>query len=206
MAKRIKKISKSLKQISEIQVNDWELPSVLKKDISEFEIRESLQRLGNMQVTDWQLKDLVPALQRLSRKEVDVIGLLKQATEYKVIDWERRDTTSTPSDDRPILADKPFEKIIAKLQSYLEFTITPLIDEPRYASFHHEEIAPHVVRFMVVLKQRDLSMLVGSNGRTSGPIRRLLKDAAQRQGVEALLQIKSHEEAAREAISTSRTR
>ena len=71
-----------------------------------------------------------------------------------------------------------------------------LIDEPDYATIDCDEIAPNVLRFRIILKQRDLSMLIGMKGYTAAPIRRILKDIALQSGCYAVLQIQTHEEAA----------
>jgi len=197
MAKRIRNISKSLKKIGDLQVNDWELPGVFNKSISELEIRQSLERLGNIQVTDWELKDAINSIQHLAQKEVDIVGFLKNAADYKVIDWNFREALSKSKSQPKLLSDDDLQAITERLQSYLEFVIKPLIKQPKYATFHVEEIAPQVLSFKVVLKQRDLSALIGMNGLTVGPIRRILKDVALKDGIYALLRLQSIEEAMR---------
>jgi len=197
MAKRIRNISKSLKKIGDLQVNDWELPGVFNKSISELEIRQSLERLGNIQVTDWELKDAINSIQHLVQKEVDIVGFLKNAADYKVIDWNFREALSKSKSQPKLLSDDDLQAITERLQSYLEFVIKPLIKQPKYATFHVEEIAPQVLSFKVVLKQRDLSALIGMNGLTVGPIRRILKDVALKDGIYALLRLQSIEEAMR---------
>lgn len=198
MAKRVRNISKSLKKIGDLQVNDWELPQVFNKNISELEIRQSLGRLGNIQVTDWELRSAINSIQHLANKEVDVVSFLKNAADYKVIDWDFREALSKSKSEPKLLSDADLQAVIERLQGYLEFVIKPLIKQPRYASFHVEEIAPQVVSFKVVLKQRDLSALIGMNGLTVGPIRRILKDVALKDGVYALLRVQSIEEAMRD--------
>jgi len=197
MAKRIRNISKSLKKIGDLQVNDWELPGVFNKSISELEIRQSLERLGNIQVTDWELKDAINSIQHLAQKEVDIVGFLKNAADYKVIDWNFREALSKSKSQPKLLSDDDLQAITERLQSYLEFVIKPLIKQPKYATFHVEEIAPQVLSFKVVLKQRDLSALIGMTGLTVGPIRRILKDVALKDGIYALLRLQSIEEAMR---------
>jgi len=197
MAKRIRNISKSLNEIGDLHVNDWELPEVFSKDISELEIRSALERLGNIHVTDWELKDAITSIQNLAHKEVDIVGFLKHAADYKVIDWDFREALGKSTTKTKLLSDADLQAVTERLQGYLEFVIRPLIKQPKYASFHVEEIAPQVLAFKVVLKQRDLSALIGMNGLTAGPIRRLLKDAALKDGVYALLRLQSIEEAMR---------
>ncbi len=196
MPKRISKITESLKELGDIQVNDWELPKVLNTELSELEIRKSLQKLSSIQVTEWEIRDIMPALQELARKEVDIVGLLRQAAEFKVNDWELKDAFQKQRKGKP-LSKRRMTKLIESLSAYLEYVIFRLIKEPRYASIHCEEIAPQVLCFRVILTQRDLSALIGSQGRTAGPIRRILKDVAYERGVFALLSIQTHMEAAR---------
>lgn len=197
MAKRIRNLTKSLKHLADLQVNDWELPEVFNKDISELEIGRKLERLGNIQVNDWELRDAISSIQQLAHKQVDVVGFLKHAADYKVIDWDFRESLrKSPSKSKP-LSDAELKAVSDKLMGYLEFVIKRLIQQPQYATFHVEEIAPQVLCFKVVLKERDLSALVGMQGLTAGPIRRLLKDAALKHNVYALLRIESIDDAMR---------
>lgn len=196
MAKHISKLSKSLRDLGDLQVNDWQLPGVLNKDISELEVNRALKRLGRIQVTEWELKEVLPAIQRLARKEVDVVGLMKKAADYKVLDWELADAFHRLTGSHNIRNRKEVEAISARLEGYLEFVVRSLIDEPQYASFHRELVAPDVVRFKVVLSERDHSTLIGMDGRTVSPIRRLLKSAAEHHGIHALLKVQTHIEAA----------
>ncbi len=197
MAKRIRNLTKSLKHLADLQVNDWELPEVFSKDISELDIGRKLERLGNIQVTDWEFKDAITSIQQLAQKEVDVVGFLKQAADYKVIDWDFREALRKSQSKSQPLSDAELKAISEQLLNYLEFVITRLIQQPQYATFHVEEIAPQVLCFKVILKQRDLSALVGMQGLTVGPIRRLLKDAALKHKVYALLRVESLEDAMR---------
>ena len=197
MAKRNSKLSRSLRELGEIQVNDWELPSFLNKDISELELSRTMQRLSNVQVTDWEINEVMPALQRLAHREVDVVDLLKQAAGYKVNEWDIRKAMLRSRAKTTKLSKREINAITNRLKNYLRFVVDQLVDEPEYASILTDEIAPQVLRFRVVLKQRDLSMLIGMNGYTANPIRRILKDTALQAGVYAVLQIQTHEEATR---------
>jgi len=197
MPKRNSKLSQSLRELGEIQVNDWELPEFLNKDISELELSRAMQRLGQVQVTDWDLKDVVPALQRLAHREVDVVDLLKQAANFKVNDWDIRKALLRSRADSKKLSNRELKAISDKLCNYLRYMVDQLVDEPKYATIMVDEIAPQVLRFRVVLKKRDQSMLIGMNGYTANPIRRVLKDVALSAGAYAILQIQTHEEAAK---------
>lgn len=197
MAKRTSKLTQSLRELGDIQVNDWQLPSFLNKEISELEFSRAIQRLGQIQVTDWDIKEVMPALKRLANRDVDVVELLKQAASYKVNDWDIRKTILRSRVSKTKLSKGELRAITEKLTRYLRFMIDKLVDEPQYASIITDEIAPQVLRFRIVLKQRDLSMLIGMNGFTANPIRRILKDTALHSGVYAILQIQSHEEATR---------
>lgn len=53
MTKRISKIASSLKQLGDIQVNDWDFMALLNKDIGELEVARTLRRLGNIRVNEW---------------------------------------------------------------------------------------------------------------------------------------------------------
>lgn len=197
MPKRNSRLTQSLRELGDIQVNDWELPQFLNKDISELEFSRAVQRLGQVQVTDWDIKEVVPALQRLAHREVDVVDLLKQAASYKINDWDIRKALLRSRADAKRLSNSELKSISDRLSSYLRYMVDQLVDEPQYATIESDEIAPQVLRFRVILKQRDLSMLIGMNGYTASPIRRILKDVALQAGAYAVLQIQTHEEAAK---------
>lgn len=198
MARRISKISKSLKELGEIQINDWELPKVINTDLSEIEIRRAIQKLGDIQVTEWELGDIIPSLQKLAQKEVDIVGLIKQVADYKVTDWDLKEAIRGSKASAKPLSKSKLKRITTQLQGYLEYVIGGLIKEPRYASFQCDEIAPKVLCFRVILTQADLARLIGMGGMTAGPIRRILKDVALHRGVHALLCLQTHGQAARQ--------
>lgn len=193
MAKRTHRISKSLKRLGEIQVNDWELPEILQKDISELHIGRSLRRLGQMRVTDWDFKDVIPAVNKLAQKEIDVAGFVRRTADYKINDWDLRGAFGSSTKTS---GDEEVETFTATMSEFLRFTITSLIDQPKYLSIHSRTIAPQVVEFEAIMTRRDESMLIGVGGHTAMAIRNLVKAAASQRGLNALLKIQSHEEAA----------
>jgi predicted RNA-binding protein YlqC (UPF0109 family) len=69
-----------------------------------------------------------------------------------------------------------------------------LIDEPGHAKINVQEIAANVMRFRLVMLKKDTAMLIGLEGHTASAIRNLLKAAAAMHGVQALLEIHSHEQ------------
>lgn len=196
MARPNKKLSKSLRELGEIQVNSWELPEFLNKDISDLELSRAVQRLGNIRVTNWDLKEVIPTLQRLAHREVDIVGLLKRAADYKVNDWDIRQALLKSRAKEKKLSRQELKELGGKLENFLRYMVDHLVDEPDHASILVDEIAPQVLRCRVILKQRDLSMLIGMNGLTATPLRRVLKDIALQAGAYCLLQIQTHEEAA----------
>ena len=186
--KRIKKISRTLRQLGEIRVNSWEFPEIFSRDIKDLEIRQSLQRLGRIRVTDWDFKDVLPVVNRVAQTEIDIDGFVRRAAGFKVIEWDFREALDSKQRTK-------IGEVSNKLTQYLEYVIPQLIDEPKYLSIHVEEIAPRLLRFRAVMTKRDSSMLIGMNGKTAEPIRHLLKDSAELHGAKALLEIKSHGEA-----------
>ena len=202
MAKRISKIASSLKQLGDIQVNDWDFMALLNKDIKEIEIGQSLRKLGNVRVMEWDFRTVLPALNKLANQEVDIVGLVKRTAQYKVIEWDFRSVL--PDEERALenppdrleqdLRPEEIQSLIVRLKDYLQYVVVNLIDEPKHAQIKVQEIAPNVLRFRLVLVKRDLAMLVGREGQTATAIRNLLKAAAGMNGVQALLLIHSHEE------------
>lgn len=186
--KNSKTITKKLRQLGDIQVNSWEFPEFLNKDIKELEIGESLKRLGRVQVTDWDFSDVLPAINKVAQTEIDIDGFVRRTANYKVIDWDFRDALKG-------VRKTKVSKIVESLSSYLHFTISQLIQEPKYLSIHAKEIAPRVIEFQAVMTRKDTARLIGMDGKTAGPVRRLLKASANYHGATALLRILSHEEA-----------
>ncbi len=200
MSKRPSKIASSLKQLGEIQVNDWDFMALLNTDIEELEIAQSLRRLGEIRVTDWDFKDVVPAVKKVANQEVDVIDILKRTANYKVMDWDFKSPAPSQAEPEPARAvektiglSEP-QEIALKLKNFLEFVVVNLIDEPNHAQIKVAPLKPTGLRFKLILTQKDLATLIGREGHTAAAIRGLLKSTAQSHGVAVLLQIHSHEE------------
>lgn len=204
MAKPISKLTDSLKQLGEIQVNEWDFMSLLNKDLKDVEISKSLRRIGSIKVMEWDFKTVLPAVNKLAHQEVDIVDLVKRTAAYKVMEWDFREalhaehplTTKDlqPSPRRKGDDSSEIQSLILQLKGFLEFVVLGLVDEPRHATIKVKEIAPRVLRFKVVLVKRDVAMLVGTGGHTASAIRNLLKASAGRHGIQALLVVLSHEE------------
>lgn len=195
MPKRISKVASSLKHLGEIQVNEWDFMSLMNRDISELELTRSLRRLGNLQVMEWDFKTVLPAVNKLANKEVDLIRFVKRTAQYKVIDWDFRSAPKTEGNAAAErITDEEMQAVIVRLKSFLEYVVVNLIDEPGHAQIKVQQIGPNVLRFKLVLVKRDVAMLIGREGHTAAAIRSILKSAAGMNGVQALLQIHSHEQ------------
>lgn len=203
MGKGRSKLTKSLRDIGEFQVTEWELPEFLRKDITELEIRQSLQRLAKLQVTEWELKDVMPAILRFAQKEVDVVGALKRTADYKVADWDIREALLKSRAKRIRLNNQELMDVAERLTRFLDFLIQELVDEPRYVSLQVDEISTQVLRFRIVVKRSDLPLLIGMKGQIASPIRHIIKDVALQHGVQVLLEILSDEEAAKQSQTPS---
>ena len=198
MAKRLSEFTESLRQLGEIEVTQWDLMEVLHKDVREFEIGDSLRKLGNTKVTDWELSDVMPAVQRLAHKEVDIAGMVRRTAHYKVIEWDFRDALkSHPAEPRETkrLGKAEKEALRERLRSFLDFTVASLVSDPHSVDVTVREIAPSLFGFRVLVSQKDVKDLIGRGGASGSALRNLLKAAAVHGGVEAVLQIQSHEEA-----------
>lgn len=198
MPSRISKLTSSLKHLGEIEVTELDFMDLLNTDIRELEIGRSLRKLGNIRVTEWDFRTVLPAVNKLAHKEVDLVDIVKRTARYKVMDWDFRSalhpaTGEAPS-AKPTLNPDEMQALIVRLKEFLHFVTMNLIDEPNHAQIKVQEIAPKVIRFRLVLVKRDVAMLIGKEGHTASAIRGLLKAAAAHHGVAALLQIHSHEE------------
>lgn len=200
MSKRISELTDSLRQLGELQVNDWDFKALLNRDIRDLEITGSLRKLGNVKVIDWDFKDALPTVHKLAHQEVDLVDLVKRAAQFKVMDWDFRTAAEDEEDPAPPESGTTLpgeEEILAlkgRLKNFLQFVVVNLIDEADRAQIKIQEIDPGVLRFKVVVTPKDLTILIGRNGATAAAIRSLLKASAAAEGMHALLQIHSHEE------------
>lgn len=92
--------------------------------------------------------------------------------------------------------DCGMQAVTDKLRNFLQFVAVQLIDDPKQAQLKVAELGPKRLRFKLVLARGDVAMLIGRNGFTASAIRSVLKAAAEKEGVQATLQIHSHEEEA----------
>jgi predicted RNA-binding protein YlqC (UPF0109 family) len=192
-SKRISGIASSLRQLRDIQVNDWDFEGLLHKDVGDIEFSKSLRRFGSIRVMEWDFADVLPAVNKLAHQEVDIVNIVKRVADYKVMEWDFR--SHPPSASNPEhLSPEEMQALKMRLKDFLQYTVVNLIEEPNHAHIKVLEIAPDVLRFKLVMVKRDVSMLIGMGGHTAAAIRNLLKAAAGMSGVAVLLQILSHEE------------
>lgn len=203
MPKRIAEIADSLRQLGEIQVTDWDFKSLLNKDIKDLGIGPSLRKLGNKKVMDWDFRSALPTVHKFAHQEVDLAGWVKRAAHYKVMDWDFRTILTHDGEPAPgeaavpvgtIPSHEEMQALILRLRTFLQFVAANLIDEVDRAQIRIQEIEPSVIRFKLVVTQKDLKILLGRDGSTASAIRNLLKGSAAANGVHALLQILSFEE------------
>lgn len=198
MPNRISKLASSLKHLGEIQVTELDFIDLLNKDIGDFEISHSLRKLGRIRVMEWDFRTVIPAVNKLAHKEVDLVGIVKRTARYKVMDWDFRtalhpENQTAPSEKQPLNPEE-MQSLIVRLKNFLQYVAVNLIDEPNHAQIKVQEIAPNVLRFRLILVKRDVAMLIGKEGHTASAIRSVLKATAASHGVSALLLIHSHEE------------
>lgn len=196
MPKRISEITDSIRELGEIQVTDWDLMGLLNKDLKELEIGRSLRKLGNKKVMEWDFGTALPTVHKLAHREVDVIGWVKRAARFKVMEWDLRSTLQGAGDPSEVPDPGEMQELIVRLRSFLHFVAMNLIDEPDRAEIRIQEIGPGVVRFKLVVAEKDLKTMLGRDGSTASAVRNLLKAAALADGAHALLEIHSHEEGA----------
>jgi len=203
MAKRVSKIASSLKQLGEIQVTDWDFIALLNTEVRELEIARSLKRLASIQVTEWDFRTVLPAVKKAANQEVDLIDFFKRTAHYKVMEWDFRSAPTVVSKPAPpelatpalkTISPDEMQAITLRLKNFLQFVTVNLIDEPNQAQIKVSQLGPTGLRFKLVLVRRDVSVLIGKEGHTAAAIRNILKATAAMHGVQALLQIHSHED------------
>ena len=194
MPTRISEIADSLRQIGEIQVSDWDLKGLLNTDLKDLEIGPSLRKLGNRKVIDWDFKEALPKVHKLAYQEVDVVGWVKRAAHYKVMEWDFRSAADGDPAGPEVPDPEKLQELIVRVRSFLHFVAMNLIDEPEKAQIRIQEIGPGVVRFKLVVSDKDLKTMLGRDGATASAVRNLLKAAAAAEGAHALLEVLSVEE------------
>jgi predicted RNA-binding protein YlqC (UPF0109 family) len=205
MPKRVSEIAKSLKQLGDIQVTDWDFMELLNTEIKDLELSRSLKRLGSVRVMDWDFRTVLPAVKKVANQEVDVIDLFKRTAHYKVMDWDFRSALHAEPVPAPQESAKPAVKglspedmqaVTLRLKNFVQYVAVNLIDEPDQAQIKVTQMGPTGLRLKLVLVKRDLALLIGREGFTAAAIRSIVKATAAKYGVQALLQIHSHEEEA----------
>ena len=200
MAKRVSKISSTLKQLGEIQETDWDFIALLNTEVKELEIARSLKRLASIQVMEWDFRTVLPAVKKVANQEVDVAGFFKRTAHYKVMEWEFRSalpaesSAALPAPAKPSISPAELQAITLRLKNFLQFVVVNLINEPSNAQIKVTQMGPGGLRLKLVLGQKDVAMLIGKEGHTAAAIRNILKATAAMHGVQALLQIHSHED------------
>ena len=81
-----------------------------------------------------------------------------------------------------------------QIKDFLQFITLQFINHPDEAQLRVAEVDDNHIRFRLIVAQSDVAMLIGRNGFTASAIRNVMKAAAVRQGIQASLQIHSHEE------------
>lgn len=81
-----------------------------------------------------------------------------------------------------------------QIRNFLQFITLQFISHPDEAQLMVSDASEEHVRFRLVLNKEDVAILIGRNGFTASAIRNVLKAAAIRDGLNATLQIVSHEE------------
>ncbi|MFC4994472.1 KH domain-containing protein [Rubritalea tangerina] len=88
----------------------------------------------------------------------------------------------------------PMHETTEQIRNFLQFVALQFISHPSEAQLKVAEATDNHVRFRLILNKADVAILIGRNGFTASAIRNVLKAAAIRDGINATLQIVSHEE------------
>ena len=182
---------------------------LLNTEIKELEIASSLKKLGKIEVMEWDFRTVIPAVKRVANTEVDVIDIVRRTAHYKVMDWDFK--IGAPVDNKPAQPEMQtrgpeMQAVTQKLKNFLQYVVVNLIDEPSLAQIKVSEMGASGLRFKVILVKKDLAMLIGREGFTASAIRNILKATAEMHGVQALLQIHSHEDEAAQIAKETQLR
>lgn len=88
----------------------------------------------------------------------------------------------------------PMQETTEQIRNFLQFIALQFISHPDDAQLKVAEVSEDHIRFRLVLNKADVAILIGRNGFTASAIRNVLKAAAIRDGINATLQIVSHDE------------
>mgnify|MGYP000032360083 CR=1 FL=1 len=86
------------------------------------------------------------------------------------------------------------QEVTEQMRNFLQFIALQFINHPDQAQLRVAEATDTHIRFRLIVAQEDVAILIGKNGFTASAIRNVLKAAAIREGINATLQIISHEE------------
>lgn len=196
---RMSRFTESLKRIGDIEVTEWDFAQLLHRDIEDLEVTRSLRRLGGMRVTEWEFKDVLPAMNRLAHKEVDLVDIFKRAAAYRVMEWDFNTTARSQSKAGELpVSDEEIGSISRRLEKFLGFVAAGLIEQPAHARISMRQIAPAVLCFRLILVKRDAAILIGHGGHGAAAIRRIMQAVGETRRVKILLRVLTHEEAAAE--------
>jgi len=86
------------------------------------------------------------------------------------------------------------QDVTEQIRNFLQFIALQFINHPDQAQLKISEASETHIRFRLIVAQQDIAILIGKNGFTASAIRNVLKAAAIREGINATLQIISHQE------------
>lgn len=74
------------------------------------------------------------------------------------------------------------------IQEFVEYVVLKLIDHPEDASVLHEQKGERH-EFHIRLNQRDIGRVIGKNGHTIDAIRNLVRVAAEKAGLDIVIEV-----------------
>lgn len=90
--------------------------------------------------------------------------------------------------------NRNMQEVTEQMRNFLQFIALQFINHPEQAQLRVAEASETHIRFRLIVSQQDIPILIGKNGFTASAIRNVLKAAAVREGINATLQIVSHED------------
>ena len=101
---------------------------------------------------------------------------------------------SSPDNDRSLTTTPIMKEATDQIKDFLQFIALQFIEHPDQAELRIAEVSEDRVNFRLIVAQSEVAILIGRNGFTASAIRNVMTAAAIRQGMQAGLQIHSHEE------------
>jgi predicted RNA-binding protein YlqC (UPF0109 family) len=194
-------IGSSLRKLGNKKVTEWEfkevVPALQKLARKEVDVVGWVKRTANIKVMEWDFRGSLAGGGEGRAKLPPTPGVRVRPEEARVVAEdemaEKLEVLAT-ANVGVVEAMTPEKALVIRLRKFLLFVAVNLVEETDRAEVRVEQIERGVVRFQLVVAQKDLKSTLGRHGETAAAIRSVLKGSAEAIGTYVLLEIISVEE------------